>query len=54
LRRLNRPVELALYLGGGHTPAFWPTPQAVDRMARTIEFLRRHIGEGWSADRGAR
>ncbi|WP_114953946.1 prolyl oligopeptidase family serine peptidase [Sphingosinicella terrae] len=48
LRRLNRPVELALYQGGGHTPAFWPIPQAVDQMARTLDFLRRHIGEGWS------
>lgn len=48
LRRLNRPVELALYQGGGHVPAHWPLSQAVDQMARTIEFLGRHIGPGWS------
>ena len=48
LRRLDRPVELALYQGGGHTPAFWEPAQAVDQMARTIEFLRLHLGPGWS------
>jgi dipeptidyl aminopeptidase/acylaminoacyl peptidase len=51
LRRLNRPVELALYQGGSHTPSSWPVAQAVDQMARTIEFLRRHIGPGWSVRR---
>ncbi len=54
LRRLNRPVELALYQGGGHTPAFWPVAQAVDQMARTIEFLSRHIGPGWTSASGRR
>lgn len=48
LRRLDRPVELALYEGGGHVPAYWPTAQAVDQIARTIEFLQRHIGPGWT------
>jgi dipeptidyl aminopeptidase/acylaminoacyl peptidase len=48
LRRLDRPVELALYAGGGHSPAHFPPAQAVDQMARTIEFLRVHIGPGWA------
>jgi dipeptidyl aminopeptidase/acylaminoacyl peptidase len=49
LRRLNRPVELALYQGGSHTPAFWEPSQAVDQMARTIDFLQRKIGPGWTS-----
>jgi len=48
LRRLDRPVALALYEGGGHSPAHFPPAQAVDQMARTIEFLRVHIGPGWT------
>lgn len=52
LRRLDRPVELALYQGGGHSPAHWPLAQAVDQMARTIEFLQRHIGPGWTPGQG--
>jgi dipeptidyl aminopeptidase/acylaminoacyl peptidase len=48
LRRLDRPVELALYQGGGHSTAHFPLAQAVDQMARTITFLERHLGPGWS------
>jgi dipeptidyl aminopeptidase/acylaminoacyl peptidase len=53
LRRLDRPVELALYGGGGHTPAHFPLTQAVDQMARTLDFLRRYIGEGWSSGKAS-
>ena len=52
LRRLNRPVELALYEGGGHAPSAWITPHAIDQAARTLEFLKRHLGEGWTASSG--
>lgn len=45
LRRLGRPVELALFEGGGHVPAAWSPPQAVDQMARMIDFLERHLDD---------
>ena len=43
LRRLDRPVELALYAGAGHSPPHWRPDQAADQMRRTLEFLDRHL-----------
>lgn len=46
LRRLDRPVQLAIYPGEGHVISTWSTTSAVDVSQRMVEFLDRHIGEG--------
>lgn len=44
LRRLDRPVQLAIYPGQGHVISTWSTSSAVDVSQRMVEFLDRHIG----------
>ncbi|WJI16112.1 prolyl oligopeptidase family serine peptidase [Pseudoxanthomonas winnipegensis] len=44
LRRLDRPVQLAIYPGQGHVIATWSTPSAVDVSRRMVQFLDKHLG----------
>jgi len=43
LRRLERPVQLALYPGEGHVISTWSTANAVDVSRRMVEFLDQHL-----------
>ncbi len=43
LRRLNRPVQLAIYPGEGHVIAEWSTAHAVDVSQRMVDFLDKHL-----------
>jgi len=43
LRRLDRPVELALYPGQGHVVSEWRQADAVDASERMVAFLRKHL-----------
>ncbi|WP_129779479.1 S9 family peptidase [Peristeroidobacter soli] len=45
LKRLDRPVELAIYKGGGHAITTWFPANAADATRRMLEFFRKHIGE---------
>jgi dipeptidyl aminopeptidase/acylaminoacyl peptidase len=44
LRRLQRPAQLLVYPGEGHSISDWSVQHAVDVSQRMVEFLRRHIG----------
>lgn len=44
LRRLERPVQLAIYPGEGHVIATWSTDSAVDASRRMVDFLDKHLG----------
>ncbi|MFC4307930.1 S9 family peptidase [Steroidobacter flavus] len=43
LRRLDKPVQLALYAGQGHVVSEWTRASAVDASRRSVEFLRKHL-----------
>lgn len=43
LRRLERPVQLAIYPGEGHVISTWSTESAVDVSQRMVEFLDKHL-----------
>ncbi|WP_162314163.1 S9 family peptidase [Pseudoxanthomonas yeongjuensis] len=43
LRRLERPVQLAIYPGEGHVISTWSTKNAVDASRRMVEFLDKHL-----------
>jgi dipeptidyl aminopeptidase/acylaminoacyl peptidase len=43
LRRLDKPVQLALYAGQGHVISEWTPALAVDAARRSVEFLRKHL-----------
>jgi dipeptidyl aminopeptidase/acylaminoacyl peptidase len=43
LRRLGRPVQLAVYAGSGHVLSDWPCAQAIDGAARIVNFLDRWL-----------
>jgi dipeptidyl aminopeptidase/acylaminoacyl peptidase len=43
LRRMNRPVQLAIYPGEGHVIASWSTANAVDVSQRMVDFLDKHL-----------
>lgn len=45
LRRLERPVQLAIYPGEGHVIATWSKVNAVDVSKRMIDFLDKHLGK---------
>jgi dipeptidyl aminopeptidase/acylaminoacyl peptidase len=44
LRRLERPVQLAIYPGEGHVISTWSTKNAVDVSRRMVDFLDKHLG----------
>lgn len=44
LRRLDRPVQLAIYPGQGHVISTWSTESAVDVSQRMVDFLDKHLG----------
>lgn len=46
LRRLDKPVQLALYAGQGHVISEWTRASAVDASRRSVEFLRKHLQPG--------
>jgi dipeptidyl aminopeptidase/acylaminoacyl peptidase len=46
LRRLEKPVQLALYAGQGHVISEWTRASAVDASRRSVEFLRKHLLSG--------
>ncbi|HEY5755414.1 MAG TPA: prolyl oligopeptidase family serine peptidase [Steroidobacter sp.] len=46
LRRLDKPVQLALYAGQGHVVSEWTRASAVDASRRSVEFLRKHLQPG--------
>jgi dipeptidyl aminopeptidase/acylaminoacyl peptidase len=43
LRRLDKPVQLAIYKCAGHGLPARPRAQAVDGAERIMEFLDRHV-----------
>ena len=43
LRRLDRPVQLAVYAGQGHVVSSWMRSDAVDATRRMLEFLQRRL-----------
>jgi dipeptidyl aminopeptidase/acylaminoacyl peptidase len=43
LRRLDKPVQLALYAEQGHVISEWVRASAVDASRRSVEFLRKHL-----------
>jgi dipeptidyl aminopeptidase/acylaminoacyl peptidase len=43
LRRLDKPVQLALYADQGHVISEWTRASAVDASRRSVEFLRKHL-----------
>ncbi len=44
LKRLDRPAELAVYQGEGHTPTEWAQHNLQDATTRTAAFLHAHLG----------
>lgn len=46
LRRLDKPVQLALYADQGHVVSEWTRASAVDASRRSVEFLRKHLLQG--------
>lgn len=46
LRRMERPAELAIYPGQGHSISEWSLDQAVDVSRRMVAFLNRQLREG--------
>jgi dipeptidyl aminopeptidase/acylaminoacyl peptidase len=43
LRRMDRPVQLAVYPGEGHVIATWSTASAVNAGQRMVDFLDKHL-----------
>jgi dipeptidyl aminopeptidase/acylaminoacyl peptidase len=50
LRRLDKPVQLAIYKDSGHNLSDWPRTQAIDGASRIVEFLDRHLKNAASAE----
>lgn len=46
LRRLGRPVQLAIYRDSGHGLSSWPVANAVDAVERVLDFLDRYVARG--------
>lgn len=44
LRRLERPVQLALYPDEGHSILYWKQASAADSAARMLQFLEKYLG----------
>lgn len=54
LKRLDQPVQLAIYAGEGHAQQTWSRVNAVDATQRMLDFLDEHLRTSKGGEQGGR